>query len=84
MNKLNEQSVTENSMVENSAHKSTAEQSTADDNVVAQPVPKPSASAKKVDVLAEKKKRALKETANFKKKYFDYYDDIKISAREDW
>jgi len=39
---------------------------------------------KKVDILAEKKKRALKETANFKKKYFDYYDDIKISAREDW
>ena len=50
--------------------------------VQSQSVTKP--APKKVDILAEKKKRALKETANFKKKYFDYYDDIKISAREDW
>ncbi|MDD4839782.1 MAG: hypothetical protein PHE93_03830 [Clostridia bacterium] len=30
------------------------------------------------------KKRKLRETENFKKKYFEYYDDIKISHREDW
>jgi hypothetical protein len=33
--------------------------------------------------LAEKKK-IEKANAEFKKKYFDYYDDIKISHREDW
>lgn len=33
--------------------------------------------------LAEKKKRQ-RETEAFKKKYFEYYDDIKISHREDW
>ena len=32
----------------------------------------------------EKKKRAKAETAKFKSKYFEYYDDIKISDRQDW
>ena len=30
------------------------------------------------------KKRKARERAAFKKKYFDYYDDIKISDRQDW
>lgn len=29
----------------------------------------------------EKTKR---EAENFKRRYFDYYDDIKISVKEDW
>ena len=35
---------------------------------------------KKVD--ASKKKKSPNE--DFKRKYFDYYDDIKISDRQDW
>lgn len=37
------------------------------------------------DKLKEiKKKKAKAETQKFKSKYFDYYDDIKISDRQDW
>ncbi len=32
----------------------------------------------------EKKKKARAETQKFKNKYFEYYDDIKISDRQDW
>jgi len=42
------------------------------------------AAAKKAAMELAKKKRALKETAAFKQKYFDYYDDVKISVHEDW
>ncbi len=31
-----------------------------------------------------KKQRAMAETSKFKAKYFEYYDDIKISDRQDW
>ena len=31
-----------------------------------------------------KKQRARAETNKFKAKYFEYYDDIKISDRQDW
>ncbi len=31
-----------------------------------------------------KKQRARAETSKFKAKYFEYYDDIKISDRQDW
>ena len=31
-----------------------------------------------------KKQKARAETAKFKSKYFEYYDDIKISDRQDW
>ena len=31
-----------------------------------------------------KKKKAKAETSKFKSKYFEYYDDIKISDRQDW
>lgn len=31
-----------------------------------------------------KKKKAKAETQRFKSKYFEYYDDIKISDRQDW
>lgn len=31
-----------------------------------------------------KKQRAINETNKFKAKYFEYYDDIKISDRQDW
>ena len=30
------------------------------------------------------KKRKQRETEAFKKRYFEYYDDVKISHREDW
>ena len=30
------------------------------------------------------KKLQKKDTQKFKSKYFDYYDDIKISDRQDW
>lgn len=36
----------------------------------------------KKDALLKQKKKA--ETAKFKSKYFEYYDDIKISDRQDW
>ena len=34
----------------------------------------------------ENKKTVVKKTNNseFKRKYFEYYDDIKISDRQDW
>lgn len=41
-------------------------------------------AAKKAAMELAKKKRALRETAAFKQKYFDYYDDVKISVHEDW
>lgn len=31
-----------------------------------------------------KKRQKLMETQKFKSRYFDYYDDIKISDRQDW
>lgn len=34
--------------------------------------------------LLEKKKKQRAETSKFKSKYFEYYDDIKISDRQDW
>lgn len=30
------------------------------------------------------KQRKLRETERFKRKYFEFYDDVKISHREDW
>ncbi len=30
------------------------------------------------------KNKAAREASDFKKRYFAYYDDIKISHREDW
>ncbi|MBR4419781.1 MAG: hypothetical protein IKT32_02775 [Clostridia bacterium] len=37
---------------------------------------------KQIEIL--KKKKAKAETSKFKSKYFEYYDDIKISDRQDW
>lgn len=31
-----------------------------------------------------KKSNSKKDTARFKDKYFEFYDDIKISDRQDW
>ena len=31
-----------------------------------------------------KKQKAKAETQKFKSRYFDFYDDIKISDRQDW
>ena len=31
-----------------------------------------------------KKQKARQQTAQFKAKYFEFYDDIKISDRQDW
>ena len=36
----------------------------------------------KKDALKKQKQKA--ETQKFKSKYFEYYDDIKISDRQDW
>lgn len=32
----------------------------------------------------DKKEQNKREVEAFKRKYFDYYDDIKISVKEDW
>ena len=37
--------------------------------------------------LSEEEKRKIKkkkEHEDFKRKYFEYYDDVKISDRQDW
>ncbi len=38
----------------------------------------------KQDKTQIKKQLLKKETLKFKSKYFEYYDDIKISDRQDW
>ncbi len=32
----------------------------------------------------KKKQQAKKDTQSFKNKYFEFYDDVKISDRQDW
>lgn len=32
----------------------------------------------------DKKEQIRRENEIFKRKYFDYYDDVKISVKEDW
>ena len=50
---------------------------------VEKPTDKPVKSKKlKQETAAEKKQRQQKEA--FKKNYFSFYDDVKISDREDW
>ena len=50
-----------------------------------QPTPTPvKPNEEKVRLETIKKKKAKAETARFKSKYFEYYDDIKISDRQDW
>lgn len=39
--------------------------------------------AKRKEELEKKKKKQL-EQKRFKDKYFEFYDDIKISDRQDW
>ncbi len=46
-------------------------------------VVKPQIDEKAKKELEKKKKKRL-ETSKFKSKYFEYYDDIKISDRQDW
>ncbi len=38
----------------------------------------------KAEKLKQAKLKALREAEAFKRSYFAYYDDIKISHREDW
>ncbi len=38
----------------------------------------------KAEIEKQKKLKAQREADAFKRKYFEYYDDIKISHREDW
>lgn len=47
-----------------------------------EPVEEPSTEALKQ--AREELKRIRQETQAFKRKYFDFYDDVKISHREDW
>ena len=49
-------------------------------------VKKENTTAKKSDDKKEiiKKQKARAETQKFKSKYFEYYDDIKISDLQDW
>lgn len=49
---------------------------------VKEPDEKPSSEAQKQ--AREEIKRAREGTAAFKRRYFDFYDDVKISHREDW
>lgn len=40
---------------------------------------------KKTPAAKEREKqKQLRETAAFKRRYFDYYDDVKTSVKEDW
>ena len=39
---------------------------------------------KKAEKTKEPDKKAKKAREDFKKRYFEYYDDIKISDRQDW
>jgi hypothetical protein len=41
-------------------------------------------SAEEIKKEQIKKQKARAETQKFKSKYFEYYDDIKISDRQDW
>lgn len=47
-----------------------------------EPAEEPSTEALKE--AREELKRRRQETQAFKRRYFDYYDDVKISHREDW
>ena len=47
--------------------------------------PTPNTEKTQAEKLAEiKKKQKKAELERFKSKYFEYYDDIKISDRQDW
>ena len=48
-----------------------------------QPTEKKQAT-EKPNIEKIKKQKAKAETSKFKAKYFEYYDDIKISDRQDW
>ena len=41
-------------------------------------------ATEKPNIEKIKKQKAKAETSRFKAKYFEYYDDIKISDRQDW
>ena len=47
-----------------------------------EPHKEPSTAALKA--AREELKRRRQETQAFKRRYFDFYDDVKISHREDW
>ncbi len=38
----------------------------------------------KAEIAKQKKLKARKDADAYKRKYFEFYDDIKISHREDW
>lgn len=38
----------------------------------------------KAEIEKQKKLKARREADAYKRKYFEFYDDIKISHREDW
>lgn len=46
--------------------------------------PKEEPSCEALKEAREELKRRRNETQAFKRKYFDFYDDVKISHREDW
>lgn len=46
--------------------------------------PKDEPSTRALKEAREQLKRRRQETQTFKRKYFDFYDDVKISHREDW
>ena len=41
-------------------------------------------ATEKPNIEQIKRQKAKAETSKFKAKYFEYYDDIKISDRQDW
>ncbi|MBD5092423.1 MAG: hypothetical protein K2J16_07105 [Clostridia bacterium] len=47
-----------------------------------EPQDEPSTAAQKE--AREQLKRHRAETARYKQRYFEYYDDVKINHREDW
>lgn len=46
--------------------------------------PKEEPSTEALKAAREELKRRRQETQAFKRRYFDFYDDVKISHREDW
>ena len=52
-------------------------------NQIVKPEEKKKAT-EKPNIEKIKKQKAKAETSKFKAKYFEYYDDIKISDRQDW
>ena len=55
-----------------------------DNNTTTNSVKTPSVTPQSVKKTTPPSKKKKSPNEDFKRKYFDYYDDIKISDRQDW